>query len=135
MRFLPAALVVLFLLPAVSAVADEIPPPFGFRWMGLRAVQKKLSLLGVMWSVASNDLRWSADRVARYVIEHASPGAIISLHDGRRIRPKPDISVTLAAVKRIVPILKDQGYSFEVISDLLSETGPLPLAESRVLTI
>ena len=31
MRFLPAALC-LFLLPLSSLVADEIPPPFGFRW-------------------------------------------------------------------------------------------------------
>ena len=30
MRLLPAALAVLLFLPA--AVADEIPPPFGFRW-------------------------------------------------------------------------------------------------------
>ena len=31
MRFLPAALLAL-LLPVCSATADEIPPPFGFRW-------------------------------------------------------------------------------------------------------
>lgn len=32
MRFLPAALSALLFLPASAAVADEIPPPFGFRW-------------------------------------------------------------------------------------------------------
>jgi hypothetical protein len=32
MRHLLAALAALLLLPAVSSVADEIPPPFGFRW-------------------------------------------------------------------------------------------------------
>ncbi|CAN5557126.1 hypothetical protein BH20VER3_BH20VER3_04860 [soil metagenome] len=31
MRFLPVVLG-LFFLPALSSVADEIPPPFGFRW-------------------------------------------------------------------------------------------------------
>ncbi len=31
MRFLPAVLAV-FLLPVAALVADEIPPPFGFRW-------------------------------------------------------------------------------------------------------
>jgi hypothetical protein len=32
MRLLPAALAALVLLPFVSSLADEIPPPFGFRW-------------------------------------------------------------------------------------------------------
>jgi hypothetical protein len=32
MRLFPAAFAAFLLLPAVSSVADEIPPPFGFRW-------------------------------------------------------------------------------------------------------
>ena len=32
MRLLFSALVALFLLPVCSGAADEIPPPFGFRW-------------------------------------------------------------------------------------------------------
>ena len=32
MRLLPAALAALLLFPAVSSVAEDIPPPFGFRW-------------------------------------------------------------------------------------------------------
>ena len=32
MRLWPAALAALLLFPALSAAAEEIPPPFGFRW-------------------------------------------------------------------------------------------------------
>jgi hypothetical protein len=32
MRLLPAALAALLLFPARASVAEEIPPPFGFRW-------------------------------------------------------------------------------------------------------
>jgi peptidoglycan-N-acetylglucosamine deacetylase len=94
-------------------------PPYGFRWVGMREVQYKLSLLGVMWTVIGFDWRWSPNHIARHVIQRATPGGIICLHDGRAVQPKPDVRAMLAAVRIIVPALKDQGYSFEVVSDLL----------------
>lgn len=94
-------------------------PPYGFRWAGMRAVQQKLSLLNVLWTVIGNDWCWPSDRIIRHVLQRASPGGIVCLHDGRAVQPKPDISETLNAVRRIVPVLKDQGYKFLVISDLL----------------
>lgn len=94
-------------------------PPYGFRWAGMRAVQEKLSLLNVLWTVIGNDWRWPAERVAKHVLGGVSPGGIICLHDGRSVDPKPEISETLKAVKKIIPVLKDQGYRFLVISDLL----------------
>ena len=36
--------------------------PYGFRWMGLREVQERLLLLGVMWTVMGFDWRWPAVR-------------------------------------------------------------------------
>jgi hypothetical protein len=35
------------------------------------------------------------------------------------VQPNPDITATLSAVRQIVPVLKDQGYRFEIVSDLL----------------
>lgn len=99
-------------------------PPYGFRWPGIRAVQHKLSLLGVMWTVIGYDWRWSATRIADYVLARSFPGGIICLHDGRGVQAGPDISQTLIAVRRIVPVLKDLGYSFEVVSDIIRETPP-----------
>ena len=99
-------------------------PPYGFRWPGMRAVQHKLSLLGVMWTVIGYDWRWSAGRIADYVLARSFPGGIICLHDGRGVQSSPDITQTLLAVRRIVPVLKDLGYKFEVVSDILREKPP-----------
>ncbi len=112
---------------AQKIIADEtgiIPmilrPPYGLRWAGMQAVQQRLALLGVLWTVIGNDWKWPGERIAARVLHRTSPGGIICLHDGRAIDPKPDISQTLTAVKAIVPILRDKGYSFETVSDILS---------------
>ncbi len=94
-------------------------PPYGFRWTGMRAVQQKLSLLNVLWTVIGNDWCWPANQIKQHVLQNVSPGGIVCLHDGRTVQPKPDLSETLSAVRRIVPVLKDQGYTFLVVSDLL----------------
>jgi peptidoglycan-N-acetylglucosamine deacetylase len=93
--------------------------PYGQRWFGIRAVQKRLGLLGVMWTVIGHDWHWPVERVAALVVRKASPGGIVCLHDGRGVQPNPDVSNMLGAVKRIVPLLKDQGYSFESVTTLL----------------
>ncbi len=94
-------------------------PPYGFRWMGMREVQHRLALLGVMWTTIGYDWCWPSERIAKHVLAHSSPGGIICLHDGRGVNRQPDIRATLRAVQQIVPILKDNGYSFEVVSDLI----------------
>ena len=93
--------------------------PYGLRWFGLDAAQKQFDLLGVMWTVIGHDWVWPADRVARRVLRKAAPGGIVCLHDGRDIRPSPDVSEMLKAVRQIVAVLKSQGYEFETVSELL----------------
>lgn len=93
--------------------------PYGLRWHGMRAVQKRLRLLGVMWTVIGRDWVLPAEQIAERVLKKAAPGGIICLHDGRGIRPKPDISQMLRALRQIVPVLKDRGYGFETVSELL----------------
>jgi len=93
--------------------------PYGFRWVGMREVQRKLALLDVMWTVIGYDWRWPADRISHHVVSHASPGGIICLHDGRAVERNPDIRETIRAVRQIVPALTDRGYSFETINDLM----------------
>jgi peptidoglycan-N-acetylglucosamine deacetylase len=94
--------------------------PYGFRWFGMQRVQQKLALLGVMWTVIGNDWRWPAGRIAKHVLARSSPGGIICLHDGRSVQPNPDVTATLDAVRQLIPMLKDQGYKFEIVSDLLT---------------
>ncbi|MEO5753749.1 MAG: hypothetical protein ABIR38_03490 [Chthoniobacterales bacterium] len=53
MRSLPAALVALF-LPVLAVVADEIPPPFGFRWNDTGSRVEKV-LKGAKAKIVSRD--------------------------------------------------------------------------------
>ena len=98
--------------------ARYLRAPYGLRWFGVDMAQRKLDLLGVMWTVIGHDWEWSADRVTNLVVRHASPGGIVCLHDGRDTQVNPDISETVAAIRRIIPILKDQGYGFETVTAL-----------------
>jgi peptidoglycan/xylan/chitin deacetylase (PgdA/CDA1 family) len=93
--------------------------PYGLRWYGMGAAQRQLGLLGVMWTVIGHDWEWPAGPVSDLVLRRASPGGIVCLHDGRDIQPNPDVSQMVLAVQRIVPELKNRGYSFETVSQLL----------------
>jgi peptidoglycan/xylan/chitin deacetylase (PgdA/CDA1 family) len=94
--------------------------PYGFRWWGMREVQERLALLSVMWTVIGRDWRWPAWKIAEHVSRRVLPGGIICLHDGRGVIAKPDIGETLKAVREIVPRLRDQGYKFETVSEILA---------------
>ena len=42
--------------------------PYGLRWFGLRETQRRLGLLGVMWTVIGHDWEWDADAVTKLVL-------------------------------------------------------------------
>ncbi len=97
--------------------------PFGIRWFGLRSAQRRLGLTGVMWSVIGLDWKWPGRRVARRLLNRSSPGAIICLHDGRGVRPDPDISATVEALERAIPQWIDRGFQFETVTQILCKTS------------
>lgn len=94
-------------------------PPYGVRWFGFPEMQRRLGLLGVMWSVIGRDWKLAAPAIAERVISHAEDGGIICLHDGRGSRRNPDIGATVEAVRRIVPSMLAKGYHFVTVSQLL----------------
>lgn len=93
--------------------------PYGVRWFGLRRAQARLGLTGVMWTVIGRDWRWPAGRVARRLIQGAANGGILCLHDGRTVLPAPDIRATMGALQSALPRLRERGYSFETVSEIL----------------
>jgi peptidoglycan/xylan/chitin deacetylase (PgdA/CDA1 family) len=93
--------------------------PFGVRWFGVREAQRRLHLQGVMWTVIGYDWNLTADAVVQRFAGRVSNGAILCLHDGRELQARPDIGTTVEAVRRLVPLLLDQGYKFETVSRLL----------------
>ncbi len=100
--------------------------PFGKRWVGLDAVQRRLGLRSIQWTVIGHDWEWPAERVAAHVLANSGPGAIVCLHDGREIQQPCDISETIAAVRLIVAALRRQGYCFQTVSSLLNNPAPSP---------
>lgn len=93
--------------------------PYGVRWFGVRQAQQRLGLTGVMWTVIGRDWRLPAGRVADLVLGRASNGGIVCLHDGRTVQPAPDIRSTLEAVEYSIPRLKERGFEFLTLSQIL----------------
>ncbi|HLI77888.1 MAG TPA: polysaccharide deacetylase family protein [Acidobacteriaceae bacterium] len=104
--------------------------PYGKRWVGLDAVQRRLGLRGIQWTAIGHDWEWPAQEVAAHLLDACAPGAILCLHDGRDTQPNPDITETLGALKRMFPALRDQGYSFATVSELLA-SNPAPQPRLR----
>jgi peptidoglycan/xylan/chitin deacetylase (PgdA/CDA1 family) len=96
--------------------------PYGARWFGLREVQQQLGLLGVMWTTLALDWKWPEPRVTQRLLKGSRNGAIFCLHDGRRLESKPDIRATLGAVRVVLPKLREQGFHFEKVTDILCPT-------------
>jgi peptidoglycan/xylan/chitin deacetylase (PgdA/CDA1 family) len=93
--------------------------PFGARWFGLRGAQRRLHLRSVMWTVIGYDWNRKADAVVDRVVRRVSNGAIVCLHDGRELLARPHLGATVEAVRRLIPMLLDQGYKFETVDQLL----------------
>lgn len=68
------------------------------------------------WSIDTRDWRrrYTGEEMAQHVIKDIQPGAIVIFHDG------PNSSqATVDAIKQIIPALKQQGYQFDTVSQML----------------
>jgi peptidoglycan/xylan/chitin deacetylase (PgdA/CDA1 family) len=112
---------------AIEAATGRRPrlfrPPFGARWIGLGGVQRRLGLLGVMWTAIGLDWKLTAGCIVERLLGAARNGAILCLHDGRGVDAAPDVRESLAAVREIVPALRERGYRFETVSEILCPTN------------
>jgi peptidoglycan/xylan/chitin deacetylase (PgdA/CDA1 family) len=96
-------------------------PPGGYLNNGLAAYANSQNYSVVMWSLTSAD----TDPRAKYqvfvknVLKGAKPGAIVLMHDGGGNRQR-----TVQALPQIIAGLKQQGYRFVTIPELMElETG------------
>lgn len=93
--------------------------PYGARWFGFRRMQRRLGLVGVMWTIIGYDWKLDAVSIANRIARRAGNGAILCLHDGRELQARPDIGETIKAVGLLLPMLRDRGFSFETVTQLL----------------
>ena len=96
--------------------------PYGVRWFGMRAAQKRLDLLGVMWTVMGCDWKLPASGIVARIATGADNGGIICLHDGRGVQAEPNVQEMLKAVEQVVPRLRQDGFAFETVSEILRVT-------------
>jgi peptidoglycan/xylan/chitin deacetylase (PgdA/CDA1 family) len=96
--------------------------PYGARWFGLRQAQRRLGLLGVMWTEIGLDWKLQSKDVMARISGRISNGAIVCLHDGRELQCAPDIRQTVEVVRRLLPAMLERGYQFVTISSLLCPT-------------
>jgi peptidoglycan-N-acetylglucosamine deacetylase len=68
------------------------------------------------------------ETIQRRILHGTGPGGVTLLHDGQDTEsfPKADRSRTVAAVPRIIESLKEDGYRFATVPELMSldERGP-----------
>ncbi len=107
---------------ATGARPRFVRAPYGVRWFGLRAAQRRLGLTGVMWTVIGLDWKHPAHVVARRVLNGLANGAIVCLHDGRGLDPAAGIANTLDAARRILPEIRARGLKLVTLSQLLCPT-------------
>ncbi len=90
-------------------------PPGGRLNNGFADYAKKKNYVVVMWSIDPKDFSQPpAAAIARTVLSRATSGAIVLLHDGGGDRQQ-----TVEAVSLIIPKLKQQGYRFVTVPQLL----------------
>ncbi len=86
-------------------------------------------MVGVTWSVSVNDQHViaylgqpSPETFAKEVLSKVRPGTIILLHDGYETihdKAKSDKSLTVLALPAIIEGLRQQGYQFVTVPELL----------------
>jgi peptidoglycan/xylan/chitin deacetylase (PgdA/CDA1 family) len=100
-------------------------PPYGATNAGVYSGAEKLGYQVVLWTVDPRDwARPGAAAIATRVIQRASPGAVVVLHDGGG-----DRSQTAAALRTILAELGGQGYRFAAFC---RDGAPLPAALARL---
>lgn len=100
-------------------VKDEIHfrAPYGRKLIVLPYFLAKLNKKNILWTIDSKDYEASNSEVIEAsVLEQVRPGSIILMHDGGG-----DRSRTVVATERLIENLKQKGYSFQTVSNLISK--------------
>jgi len=95
-------------------------PPHGFRDSLVLQLAKEQKLDIVQWSVMAEDWKKpGADVIADRVLSKVTNGSIVLLHDGDGLRGG-DRSQTVSAAEIIIKNLRQQGFRFVTVQELLN---------------
>ena len=111
----------------IAAITGVVPhvvrPPHGFRDLVVMEIMDERHLKVVEWSVMSRD--WTNPGVEVIVdrtVKRVRNGSIVLLHDGDGIDSKASRIQSIEATRRIIQILRDQGYEFVTVDEILAKT-------------
>jgi len=108
------------LLRSIDGVEPRfLRPPFGLFTKRVLDIAERLGYKIVVGDVYPRDpQRPGKEKIVERVLDRTEPGSIIILHDGGNSR-NVDRSQTIEAIKEIIPQLKQKGFIFLRMSDLL----------------
>ncbi|TWI59114.1 polysaccharide deacetylase family protein [Halalkalibacter nanhaiisediminis] len=93
--------------------------PYGFLYDELVEKLAEMNYTVVGWSADSLDWReLPPEDIAYNVLSNVEPGAIILMHDGGE--QEADRTGTIKALRQIIPTLKEQGFEFVTVPDLVN---------------
>jgi peptidoglycan/xylan/chitin deacetylase (PgdA/CDA1 family) len=104
-------------------------PHAGWRGGSMYAGAARAGYRIVGWGWGLWDWNWyrarNADTIAARLIERASPGDIIVLHDGHHRDPSADRQYAVDAVAELVPALRARGLAFGNLCAAASGSDPV----------
>jgi peptidoglycan-N-acetylglucosamine deacetylase len=87
-------------------------PPYGATSAKLRAEITAAGMTQILWTIDPRDWdRPGTSAIVHNVLKHAYPGAVVLMHDGGGDRAQ-----TIAALDKILRVLKGRGYSFPAMT-------------------
>jgi chitin deacetylase len=93
-------------------------PPYGKKLVALPYYLAKTDRKTIMWDIEPDsypEIAADSDKIAEYVSQRVQPGSIVILHV-----MYPNRKESLKAVKKIVARLREKGYGFKTVSELLA---------------
>ena len=100
-------------------------PPRGWLTADQRAAVNKMGYRVVLWSLNSKDWVTFDDKyILRHILRNVRPGDIILFHDGGGIfgTDGRNRDETIKTIVRLVPKLRQRGFQFVTLAELLGET-------------
>jgi peptidoglycan/xylan/chitin deacetylase (PgdA/CDA1 family) len=109
----------------MNALGEPAPrlfrPPYGAFNQDTLSLMQQRGMALILWSIDSEDYtRPGVDQIVANVVGNAAPGSIVLMHDGGG-----DRSQTALAVPKIVHRLRERGYKFVTVPELIERSPPI----------